>query len=80
MLKEQKKGFLQKMFPKNGAKVPELRFAGFADDWEQRKFGDVFETVTDYVAAGSFANIAKNGSYAPRLPYTVILPSPTYIQ
>ena len=26
------------MFPKNGAKVPELRFAGFADDWEERKF------------------------------------------
>ena len=29
------------MFPKNGAKVPELRFAGFADDWELRKLGDV---------------------------------------
>ncbi|HFI0708844.1 TPA: restriction endonuclease subunit S [Streptococcus suis] len=41
LLKEQKKGFLQKMFPKNGAKVPELRFAGFADDWEERKLGDV---------------------------------------
>ena len=37
LLKEQKKGYLQKMFPKNGEKVPELRFAGFADDWEQRK-------------------------------------------
>ncbi|USI61955.1 restriction endonuclease subunit S [Lactococcus lactis] len=41
LLKEQKKGFLQKMFPKNGAKVPELRFAGFADDWEQHKLGDL---------------------------------------
>ena len=41
LLKEQKKGYLQKMFPKNGAKVPELRFAGFADDWEERKLGDV---------------------------------------
>ncbi len=41
LLKEQKKGFLQKMFPKNGAKVPELRFAGFADDWEQRKLGEI---------------------------------------
>ena len=40
LLKEQKKGYLQKMFPKNGAKVPELRFAGFADDWEERKFKD----------------------------------------
>ncbi|MCT4388790.1 hypothetical protein EFN46_11410 [Leuconostoc pseudomesenteroides] len=28
------------MFPKNGAKIPELRFAGFADDWEERKLGD----------------------------------------
>ena len=41
LLKEQKKGFLQKMFPKNGAKVPELRFAGFADDWEERKLNEV---------------------------------------
>ncbi|XBG74179.1 restriction endonuclease subunit S [Enterococcus cecorum] len=41
LLKEQKKGFLQKMFPKNGAKVPELRLAGFADDWEQRKLGEI---------------------------------------
>ena len=41
LLKEQKKGFLQKMFPKNGEKVPELRFAGFADDWEQRKLNEV---------------------------------------
>ena len=40
LLKEQKKGFLQKMFPKNGDKVPELRFAGFADDWEERKLGE----------------------------------------
>ncbi|WOW94984.1 restriction endonuclease subunit S (plasmid) [Lactococcus cremoris] len=41
LLKEQKKGYLQKMFPQNGAKVPELRFAGFADDWEQRKLNEV---------------------------------------
>ncbi|MCE2205087.1 restriction endonuclease subunit S [Streptococcus thermophilus] len=41
LLKEQKKGFLQKMFPKNGAKVPELRFAGFADDWEERKLSEL---------------------------------------
>ena len=41
LLKEQKKGFLQKMFPKNGAKVPEFRFAGFADDWEDCKLEEV---------------------------------------
>lgn len=45
LLKQLKKGFLQKMFPKNGAKVPELRFAGFADAWEQRKLGEVAEKV-----------------------------------
>lgn len=43
LLKEQKKGYLQKMFPKNGAKVPELRFAGFADAWEQLKLGDLIK-------------------------------------
>ena len=41
LLKEQKKGYLQKMFPKNGEKIPELRFAGFADDWELRKVGEL---------------------------------------
>ncbi|MCJ2167769.1 restriction endonuclease subunit S [Leuconostoc citreum] len=45
LLKEQKKGFLQKMFPKNGAKIPELRFEGFSDDWELRKLKDVTERV-----------------------------------
>ena len=39
--KELKKFMLQKMFPKNGEKKPEIRFEGFTDDWEQRKFGDV---------------------------------------
>jgi len=47
LLKEQKKGFLQKMFPKNGAKVPELRFAGFADDWEERKLSDGTNKIGD---------------------------------
>lgn len=35
-----KKYMLQKMFPKNGATVPEIRFSGFTEDWEQRKFSD----------------------------------------
>ena len=48
LLKEQKKGYLQKMFPKNGAKVPELRFAGFADDWEEHKLGDVIDIENGY--------------------------------
>ena len=36
-----KKSMLEKMFPKNGSKIPEIRFEGFADDWEQRKLNDV---------------------------------------
>ena len=48
LLKEQKKSFLQKMFPKNGEKVPELRFAGFADDWEQRKFFESIASTIDF--------------------------------
>ena len=40
-VKELKKGLLQKMFPKEGANVPELRFPGFTDPWEQRKLGEL---------------------------------------
>ena len=40
-LKRFKKGCLEKMFPKKGQKVPEKRFPGFTDDWEQRKVGDL---------------------------------------
>ncbi|OUO64494.1 restriction endonuclease subunit S [Collinsella sp. An268] len=40
-LKLQKRGLLQKMFPKNGANVPEVRFPGFTDPWEQRKLGEI---------------------------------------
>ena len=40
-LKKLKKGFLQKMFPKNGESVPEIRFPGFPDAWEQRKLGEI---------------------------------------
>ena len=36
-----KKSMLEKMFPQNGEKKPEIRFEGFTDDWEQRKLGDL---------------------------------------
>ena len=39
--KKLKKYMLQKMFPQNGKRVPEIRFAGFTDDWEQRKLGEL---------------------------------------
>ena len=40
--KKMKKYMLQKMFPQNGAKVPEIRFDGFTYDWEQRKFSELY--------------------------------------
>ncbi|RHH69552.1 MULTISPECIES: restriction endonuclease subunit S [Vagococcus] len=46
LLKEQKKGFLQKMFPKKDEVVPEIRFAGYTDAWEQRKLGKLGNTFT----------------------------------
>ncbi|MGL0749715.1 restriction endonuclease subunit S [Secundilactobacillus paracollinoides] len=44
-LKELKQGYLQKLFPKNGSKFPQLRFAGFADAWEERKLGELSNIV-----------------------------------
>ena len=65
-LKKVKKSMLQKMFPKNGESVPEIRFAGFTDDWEQRKLGEVCDYV-DYrgktpkkTESGIFLVTAKN--------------------
>ena len=60
LLKEQKKGYLQKMFPKNGAKVPELRFAGFADDWEERKVKDIFKITRGQVLAATETSEEKS--------------------
>ena len=42
-----KKSMLDKMFPQNGASVPEIRFKGFTDPWEQRKLGEVFEEYSE---------------------------------
>ena len=42
-LKNVKKSMLGKMFPRDGANVPEIRFAGFTNAWEQRKLGDCFD-------------------------------------
>jgi type I restriction enzyme S subunit len=45
-LQNVKKSMLEKMFPKNGSNVPEIRFAGFTDAWEQRKLTDIVEFFT----------------------------------
>ena len=46
-LKLKKKALLQKLFPKNGERYPELRFPGFTDTWEQRKFSDLYEKISE---------------------------------
>ena len=45
-LKQFKKAMLSKMFPKNGANTPEIRFKGFSGEWEEKKLGDIGEIVT----------------------------------
>ncbi len=42
-----KEAMLDKMLPRNDEKVPKIRFEGFTDDWEQRKFGEVFEEYSE---------------------------------
>ena len=46
LLRHQKKGLLQKLFPQAGENEPELRFAGFTEPWEQRKLGDIGSTYS----------------------------------
>jgi len=80
LLKEQKKGFLQKMFPKEGSQFPEVRFSGFTDAWEQRKLGDTFQITmgqspnsenytdnpNDHILVQGNADM-KNGRVIPRV-------------
>ena len=61
-LQNLKKAMLEKMFPKNGAKVPEIRFKGFTDDWEQRKLGDIVDFL-DTQRKPLTENIREKGPY-----------------
>ena len=63
-LKTFKKAMLDKMFPKNGELVPEIRFSGFTDPWEQRKLGE-----TCQVTMGQ----SPNGSTYSEIPSKYIL-------
>ena len=49
-----KKAMLEKMFPKENEKVPEIRFQGFTDDWEQRKLNNYLETSHEKNISGAF--------------------------
>ena len=59
--KKLKKFMLQKMFPKNGEKNPEIRFAGFTDAWEQRKFDELFTGLQNNTLSRSELNY-ENGT------------------
>ena len=59
--KKLKKFMLQKMFPKKDAKKPEIRFAGFTDDWEQRKVSDVAKII-----AGGTPSTKENSYWEPK--------------
>lgn len=67
LLQKQKKAFLQKMFPKKGSNVPEIRFAGFTDDWEQRKVGETYNVTRGYVLAAPKTSPIKTDE----MPYPV---------
>ncbi len=64
-LKEHKKGLMQKLFPAEGETVPEWRFPEFKDsgEWKEKKLEEAVETITDYVAAGSFADLKSKVNY-----------------
>lgn len=72
--KKLKKFMLQKMFPQNGKKVPELRFSEFTDDWEQRKLGEFGKTTGGTSIESEFNELGKYkvisiGSYSETSKY-----------
>ena len=78
--KKLKKYMLQKMFPQNGSKVPEIRFKGFTDDWEQRKSGEIAplrggfafksnEYRSDGIPIVRISNILSDGSVGADYAY-----------
>lgn len=70
-LKEFKKGCLQKMFPKKGEKVPEMRFPGFTDYWEQRKLGECFSSLQNNTL--SRAELSDENGVAMNVHYGDVL-------
>ncbi|EAF9330059.1 restriction endonuclease subunit S, partial [Listeria monocytogenes] len=59
-LKLMKKGFLQQMFPKIEADIPEIRFADFDGKWEQRKLGEIFNERSERSADGELISVTIN--------------------
>ena len=61
-LKKIKSALLEKMFPKNGSDVPEIRFAGFTEAWEQRNLSDVVNSID--TGKSKFQKEGSSGKYA----------------
>ena len=61
-MKKLKKYMLQKMFPKKGMAVPEIRFDGFTDDWEQRKLGEIADKVSEKNKNNEFSEPFTNSA------------------
>jgi len=61
-LKQTKQGFLQKMFPKEGESLPELRFPGFIDEWVERKLGEISFKVKDKNLGGIYSETLTNSA------------------
>ena len=73
-LTKAKKSMLEKMFPKNGTNVPEIRFKGFTDAWEQRKLGDFGKTTGGTSIESEFSEegqykVISIGSYSENSVY-----------
>ena len=60
--KKLKKYMLQKMFPQNGQTVPEIRFAGFTDAWEQRKLNEIADKVSEKNKNNEFSEPFTNSA------------------
>ncbi len=59
-MKTVKKSLLEKMFPRNGSNIPEIRFSGYAGGWKQQKMGD----MTGFITGKPFSNeLAIDGKY-----------------
>ncbi|MDA3784851.1 restriction endonuclease subunit S [Lactobacillus delbrueckii] len=71
-LERLKSALMQKMFADKSG-YPAVRFNGFCDEWKKQKLGDIVETITDYVAAGSFASLRENVIYRSEPCYAQLI-------
>ena len=65
-LKNVKKSMLEKMFPRDGANVPEIRFAGFTNAWEQRKVTELLKNTSDAIKIGPFGSALKKSFFTDK--------------